>query len=48
MDRSYNSKRWRNIQNEICKRKVVEPLKRIGDSDKTGTTVRFFADGTIF
>ena len=28
--------------------KVVESLKRIGDSDKTGTTVRFFADGTIF
>ncbi len=28
--------------------KVVENLKRIGDSDKTGTTVRFLADNTIF
>ena len=28
--------------------KVVESLKRIGDSDKTGTTVRFLADNTIF
>ena len=28
--------------------KTVEPLKRIGDSDKTGTTVRFLADDTIF
>ncbi len=28
--------------------KTVEKLTRIGDSDKTGTKVRFFADGTIF
>ena len=28
--------------------KTVEPLERIGDSDKTGTKVRFLADGTIF
>ena len=28
--------------------KTVKPLTRIGDSDKTGTKVRFFADGTIF
>ena len=28
--------------------KTVEPLKRIGDSKKTGTKVRFFADATIF
>ena len=28
--------------------KTVNPLKRIGDSDKTGTTVRFLADNTIF
>ena len=28
--------------------KTVESLKRIGDSNKTGTKVRFFADGTIF
>src|SRR5574344_2650302 len=28
--------------------KTVEPLKRIGDSDKTGTKVRFLADSTIF
>ena len=28
--------------------KTVEPLKRIGDSDKTGTTVRFLADSQIF
>ncbi len=28
--------------------KTVEPLKRIGDSDKTGTKVRFLADDTIF
>ena len=28
--------------------KTVEPLKRIGDSKKTGTTVRFLADSTIF
>ena len=28
--------------------KTIESLKRIGDSDKTGTKVRFLADGTIF
>jgi len=28
--------------------KTVNPLKRIGDSDKTGTTVRFLADDKIF
>ena len=28
--------------------KTVEPLTRIGDTDKTGTKVEFFADGTIF
>ena len=28
--------------------KTVMPLTRIGDSKETGTTVRFFADGTIF
>ena len=28
--------------------KTVETLKRIGNSDKTGTTVRFLADDTIF
>ena len=28
--------------------KVVESLKKIGDSKKTGTTVRFLADSTIF
>ena len=28
--------------------KVVESLKRIGNSEKTGTTVRFLADSTIF
>lgn len=30
------------------KGKTVQPLKRIGDSDKTGTQVRFLADDTIF
>ena len=30
------------------KGKTVQSLKRIGDSDKTGTKVRFFADGSIF
>ena len=30
------------------KGKTVEPLTRIGDSDKTGTKVRFLADDTIF
>jgi DNA gyrase subunit B len=28
--------------------KTVKPLTKIGDSDKTGTKVEFFADGTIF
>ncbi len=28
--------------------KTVQPLERIGDSDKTGTKVRFLADSTIF
>jgi DNA gyrase subunit B len=28
--------------------KTVKPLTKIGDSNKTGTKVRFFADGTIF
>ncbi len=28
--------------------KTIESLKRIGDSDKTGTKVRFLADNTIF
>ena len=28
--------------------KTVKPLQRIGNSDKTGTTVRFLADDTIF
>ena len=28
--------------------KTVKPLQRIGDSDKTGTTVRFLADDKIF
>lgn len=28
--------------------KTVEPLTRVGDSNKTGTTVRFLADDTIF
>ena len=27
--------------------KTIKPLTRIGDSDKTGTTVRFLADDTI-
>jgi len=30
------------------KGKTVQKLERIGDSDKTGTTVRFLADDTIF
>ena len=28
--------------------KTVEPLTKIGDSNETGTTVRFYADSTIF
>jgi DNA gyrase subunit B len=35
-------------QMKFEKGKTVEKLKRIGDSNKTGTKVRFFADGTIF
>ena len=35
-------------QMKFEKGKTVEPLTRIGDSDKTGTKVRFLADGTIF
>ena len=30
------------------KGKTVQKLERIGDSDKTGTLVRFLADNTIF
>ena len=33
---------------EFCKGKTVKSLERIGDSDKTGTKVRFLADSTIF
>ena len=36
------------FQMKFNRGKVVESLKRIGDSDKTGTTVRFLADNTIF
>ena len=36
------------FQMKFEKGKTVEPLKRIGDSDRNGTTVRFLADGTIF
>ena len=36
------------FQMKFEKGKTVESLKRIGDSDKTGTTVRFLADDTIF
>ena len=36
------------FQMKFQRGKVVESLKRIGDSDKTGTTVRFLADDTIF
>ncbi len=35
-------------QMKFEKGKTVEPLTRIGDSDKTGTKVRFLADDTIF
>ena len=35
-------------QMKFEKGKTVEPLKRIGDSQKTGTKVRFLADNTIF
>ncbi len=33
---------------EFERGKTVKSLERIGDSDKTGTTVRFLADDTIF
>ena len=35
-------------QMKFEKGKTVEPLRRIGDSNKSGTKVRFLADGTIF
>ena len=35
-------------QMKFEKGKTVEPLKKIGDSKKTGTKVRFLADDTIF
>ena len=36
------------FQMKFEKGKTVQKLTRIGDSDKTGTKVRFFADGSIF
>ncbi len=36
------------FQMKFQRGKTVMPLTRIGDSKETGTTVRFFADGTIF
>ena len=36
------------FQMKFQRGKVTQPLTRIGDSDKTGTTVRFLADNTIF
>ena len=36
------------FQMKFEKGKTVSPLTRIGDSDKTGTKVRFLADDTIF
>src|SRR5574344_857569 len=36
------------FQMKFEKGKTVEKLTRIGNSDKTGTTVRFLADDTIF
>ena len=36
------------FQMKFEKGKTVESLKRIGDSNETGTTVRFLADDTIF
>ena len=36
------------FQMKFEKGKTVQPLKRIGNSDKTGTKVRFLADDTIF
>ena len=36
------------FQMKFEKGKTVSPLTKIGDSKKTGTTVRFLADGSIF
>ena len=36
------------FQMKFEKGKTVQPLQRIGDSNKTGTKVRFLADDTIF
>ena len=36
------------FQMKFEKGKTIQSLKRIGDSKKTGTKVRFFADGSIF
>lgn len=36
------------FQMKFEKGKTTQKLTRIGDSDKTGTKVRFYADGTIF
>ncbi len=36
------------FQMKFEKGKTIQALTRIGDSDKTGTKVRFFADGSIF
>ncbi len=36
------------FQMKFEKGKTIQGLKRIGDSDKTGTTVRFLADDSIF
>lgn len=36
------------FQMKFEKGKTVQSLTRVGDSDKTGTTVRFFADSSIF
>lgn len=36
------------FQMKFEKGKTIQPLTRIDDSDKTGTRVRFFADGSIF
>lgn len=36
------------FQMKFQRGKTIEKLTRIGDSDKTGTKVRFLADGTIF
>ena len=36
------------FQMKFNRGKTIQPLERIGDSDKTGTKVRFLADDTIF